>query len=135
MAGRQVGQWLAADDRVRRGDIIEWKTVKIATVGARYGAYSTLGDPDHTAVIAKDAVPTRRVVEGESLLPSELDEIEVVEQSRNSVPTEPKRTTYDMSAFERGEVWIYRPVPYEVFMGFPELTIRPPKGRQTEVIC
>lgn len=131
----QVGQWTAADDQVRRGDIIEWRSVKIATVGAQYGAYYILGDPDHTAVITKDVVSSRSPTEGESFLPSELVAIEVVEQGRNNIPPEPKRQTYDMDAFEQGEVWIYRPVPFEVLMGFPELTVTSPRGFPTQTIC
>jgi len=120
---KQVGRWRGGDDRVRRGDIVEWRTVRIATVGAPRGAVSILGDPDHTAVIVAEAIPRRSAVDGQPLLPSELGELAVVEQSVHSAP---KRTVYDLSAFEAGEVWIYRPISMDVYLGFPELVPQRP---------
>lgn len=120
--GKQVGRWRGGDDRVRRGDIVEWRSVKINFVNAVPGSWAILGDPEHTAVITKDSIPTRSPQDGRSLLPSELVSLEVVEQSRNNQPPEPNKKTYDMAAFEEGEVWIYRPIALEVYLGIPDLT-------------
>ncbi|KAF6749551.1 hypothetical protein DFP72DRAFT_1173436 [Ephemerocybe angulata] len=48
-----VGRWRGGDDRIRRGDIVEWRKTRI---GER-GGFSMLGDPDHTAVIVSDSGP------------------------------------------------------------------------------
>ncbi|KAH8115020.1 hypothetical protein DFH11DRAFT_1590976 [Phellopilus nigrolimitatus] len=122
--GRQAGRWRGGDDRVRRGDIVEWRSVRINFVGAPPGSYAFLGDPEHTAIITADAVPTRTPRDGESVLPGELRQLEVVEQSRNQ-PPEPKKQVYDMAAFEEGEVWIYRPVSMQVYLGIGELVCEP----------
>ncbi|KAI5119277.1 hypothetical protein M0805_008058 [Coniferiporia weirii] len=125
--GRQVGRWRGGDDRVRRGDFVEWRSVRIGIAGGAPGAIGILGDPDHTAVITRDAVPEGGALyDGGSLLPRALRELEVVEQSRNFQPTEPKRQTYDMERFEEGEVWIYRPVPMKEYIGFEEIECEPP---------
>ena len=81
---------------MRRGDIVEWRRVKINVVNALPGSWATLGDPDHTAVIVSDSVPLRPPRDGEALLPSELVQLEVVEQSVHSAP---QRKAYDMAAF------------------------------------
>ena len=130
----QVGRWRGGDDRVRRGDIVEWRSVKINFVGAQPGSWATLGDPEHTAVIVQDAVPTRTPHDGESLLPSEFMQLSVVEQSRNQ-PPEPKAQTYDMKAFEEGEVWIYRPVSMVGYLGVPAISATPPEGAATHKFC
>ena len=122
---RQEGRWRGADDRIRRGDIIEWKSVKIRL---QNGGQAILGDPEHTAIITRDTVPGYSVYDGMEMTPSQLGEIEVVEQSRNFVPTEPKRGVYDMEGFLEGEVWIYRPVSMEVYLGYRELECTPPEN-------
>jgi hypothetical protein len=42
-----VGRWREGDDRIRRGDIAEWREVKIGMKGAP-GSFYSLGFPDHT---------------------------------------------------------------------------------------
>ncbi|TDL27012.1 hypothetical protein BD410DRAFT_812755 [Rickenella mellea] len=125
--GKQVGRWRGGDDRVRRGDIVEWRKVKINIVGAPRGSYALLGSPDHTAIITRDSEPTRIPVDGESLLPSELVQLEVVEQSVNSPPD---KKTYDLAALEDGEMWIYRPVGMLEYLGVT-LEAKPPGGVET----
>lgn len=107
----QAGRWRGGDTQVRRGDIVEWRTVRIAMPN---GGYSTLGLPDHTAVIVSDAVPRRAVSDGDAVKPSELGSLEVIEQSLGSPP---KRQTYDLGMFQEGEVWIYRPIGMETYVG------------------
>lgn len=128
-SGHQVGRWRGEDDRVRRGDIVEWRSVKINVVGAPPGSYSLLGDPEHTAIITRDSVVRcgndRKVRDGMSVKPNALESLEVVEQSRNS-PPEPKQVTYDMEAFEQGEVWIYRPISMKVYLGYDDLECEVP---------
>lgn len=112
--GNMMGRWRGGDDRVRRGDIVEWRKVKINIVNARPGSWAKLGDPDHTAVIVRDSEPSRTPVDGQSLSPMELGSLVVVEQS---VKSPPERKEYDLSAFEEGEMWIYRPVGMQVYLG------------------
>ena len=112
--GNMVGRWRGGDDRVRRGDIVEWRKVKINTVGASPYSWATLGDPDHTAIIVRDTEPSRPPADGESLSPAELGSLEVVEQS---VTSPPQRKEYDLNAFEQGEMWIYRPVSMQAYLG------------------
>jgi len=112
--GNTVGRWRGGDDRIRRGDIVEWRNAKITLVNAPPGSWSTLGSPDHTAVVVRDAQPSRAPVDGAFLSPADLGSLEVVEQS---VGTEPQRREYDLGGFEEGEVWVYRPVGMEVYLG------------------
>lgn len=112
--GNMAGRWRGGDDRVRRGDIVEWRNVKINTVDASPYSWVTLGEPDHTAVIVRDSQPSRPPVNGQSLSPVELGSLEVVEQS---VTTPPQRKNYDLNAFEAGEMWIYRPVGMKAYLG------------------
>jgi len=111
---KMVGRWRGGDDRVRRGDIVEWRKVKINTVGASPYSWATLGDPDHTAVIVRDSQPSRQPADGKPLSPAELGSLEVVEQS---VSAPPQRKDYDLSAFEEGEMWIYRPISMHAYLG------------------
>ncbi|KAI8972606.1 hypothetical protein BD414DRAFT_510366 [Trametes punicea] len=107
----QVGRWRGGDDRVRRGDIIEWREAKLSRgPHARW----TLGNPDHTAIIVRDMVPRTAVADGMMVPPRALGTVEVVEQSLSSPP---KRESYDLAQFEEGEVWIYRPVSMEAYVG------------------
>ncbi|KAI0351683.1 hypothetical protein OH77DRAFT_1429521 [Trametes cingulata] len=107
----QMGRWRGGDDRVRRGDIVEWRT---ARVGKGPHSWAMLGNPDHTAVIMSDMVPRGTVADGMSVPPRELGTLEVIEQSLGKPPT---RATYDLSNLEEGEVWIYRPVGMEAYVG------------------
>ncbi|EKM52326.1 uncharacterized protein PHACADRAFT_260650 [Phanerochaete carnosa HHB-10118-sp] len=108
---RLDGRWRGGDDRVRRGDIVEWRS---ARVGMPNGGHAMLGDPDHTAVIVKDAVPSKSVRDGAVVLPSELGTLEVIEQSVGSPPS---RMHYDLNMFQEGEMWIYRPIGIEAYVG------------------
>ncbi|KAI0632811.1 hypothetical protein C8Q77DRAFT_1119858 [Trametes polyzona] len=107
----QAGRWRGGDDRVRRGDIVEWRT---ARVGAGPRAWALLGDPEHTAVIVGEMVPRVAVEDGMSVPPRDLGTLEVIEQSLGKPP---KRATYDLSQMEEGEIWIYRPVGMEAYVG------------------
>ncbi|KAJ8474667.1 hypothetical protein ONZ51_g7076 [Trametes cubensis] len=98
--------WDLANEALKsfdQGDILEWRLAKVSR-----GPYasSTLGNPDHTAVIVSDAVPRTAVADGMSVPPRELGTLVVVEQG---VTSPPKRESYDLAQFEEGEVWIYRP--------------------------
>jgi hypothetical protein len=112
--GNMVGRWRGGDDRVRRGDIVEWRKVKINFVGARPNSWAILGDPDHTAVIVRDSQPSRTPADCQSLSPADLGSLEVVEQSLGSPPD---RKEYDLAAFEQGEMWIYRPIGLQAYLG------------------
>ncbi|KAL6298409.1 hypothetical protein BKA93DRAFT_811399 [Sparassis latifolia] len=107
----QVGRWRGGDDRVRRGDIVEWRSARLA-MGR--GGSAILGNPDHTAVIVSDAVPTCAVGDGMSVTPSGLGTLEVVEQS---VGNPPARALYNLGGLEEGEIWIYRPVGMLEYVG------------------
>ena len=115
----QAGRWRGGDTQVRRGDIVEWRNVRM---GMANGGTAILGMPDHTAVITRDAIPTRAVSDGDSVRPSEIGSLEVMEQS---VGSPPKRETYDLRLFQEGEVWIYRPIGLETYVGV-ELTAQCP---------
>jgi hypothetical protein len=112
--GKMVGRWRGGDDRVRRGDIAEWRKVKIGIVGAPSNSWAILGDPDHTSIIVRDSQPSRPPADGEPLSPASLESLEVVEQS---VRSPPDRKTYDLNTFEQGEMWIYRPIGMQVYLG------------------
>lgn len=107
----QVGRWRGGDDRVRRGDIVEWRSVRVG-MGAH--GYAMLGSPDHTAVIVSESLPTVSVADGKSVKPAELGSLEVVEQS---VGSPPRRERYDLSQMQEGEVWIYRPIGMQAYVG------------------
>ncbi|KAI0742637.1 hypothetical protein C8Q80DRAFT_918156 [Daedaleopsis nitida] len=107
----QSGRWRGGDDRVRRGDIVEWRE---ARVGMGPHAWGILGNPDHTAVIVCDMVPKTGVGDGMAVLPAQMGTLEVVEQSLGKPPA---RARYDLAQFEEGEVWIYRPVGMEEYVG------------------
>ncbi|PPQ94289.1 hypothetical protein CVT25_004946 [Psilocybe cyanescens] len=126
--GREmVGRWRGGDDRIRRGDIAEWRRVKIGIKGAPPGSFYTLGDPDHTAVIVSDSIPSSTPKDGVNLSPSDLGVIVVVEQS---VGNPPKRTEYHLSCFQEGEMWIYRPISMKAYLGVSDITAVPPDGLQ-----
>lgn len=115
--GKRAGRWRGGDDRVRRGDIAQWKSVKIImdVPGGGRGA-GMLGAPDHTSIVVQDTIPSRRPTDGESFMPEELGRLEVVEQSV-STSSLPKREHYDLGGLDSGEVWIYRPIGMKVYLG------------------
>jgi len=123
-----VGRWMGGDDRIRRGDIAEWREVKIGLKGAPPGSLYSLGFPDHTSVFVSDSIPLPSAKDGGSLKPSDLGTIAVVEQSQGHPPS---RTEYDLSYFKEGEMWIYRPIGMKAYLGLGELAVTPPEEVQT----
>ncbi|KAJ2932733.1 hypothetical protein H1R20_g4360, partial [Candolleomyces eurysporus] len=119
-----VGRWRGGDDRIRRGDIIEWRTARITSVNAP-GSYTILGDPEHTAVIVSNSKVLPNVGDGLSIPPSALGSLTVVEQS---VGQPPVRKDYNLLGLEEGEMWIYRPIGFEVYLGISDLTPTPPES-------
>ena len=117
----QFGRWRGGDDRVRRGDIVEWRNARVGM--GPYG-HATLGNPDHTAVIISETVPRVAVADGQAVKPSELGVLQVVEQSIGSPP---KSENYDLGQMQEGEIWIYRPIAMEVYVG-ATLEAQCPKG-------
>lgn len=110
LARRGYGRQARRYCRVAQGGAWAWldahasgscRVQTINEVNAPRGSWSTLGDPDHTAVIVSDAVPSRTPIDGQALLPSELHSLEVIEQSAGKVPT---KRRYDLTAFSAGEV-------------------------------
>jgi hypothetical protein len=79
-------------------------------------AYALLGSPDHTAVIVSVDNRTLPVRDGSSLSPEQLGLLEVVEQSQGQAP---QQRTYDLASMSEGEVWIYRPIGLEEYVGVP----------------
>lgn len=114
--GSQVGRWRGGDDRVRRGDIVEWRSVRIVVKNGFRTSTKMMGNPDHTAVIVGDTVPSVPVSDGMLLKPADLGTLHVVDQSV-STGIKPKRDECKLSGLEEGEVWIYRPVSMERYIG------------------
>lgn len=114
--GRQVGRWRGGDDRVRRGDIVEWRSVRIVVKNGFRTSTKMMGNPEHTAVIVGDTVPSVPVSDGMFLKPADLGTLHVVDQSV-STGIKPKRDQCELSGLEEGEVWIYRPVSMEKYIG------------------
>lgn len=109
------------DTNVRRGDIVEWRKVRIVKPDGR--SWSDLGNPDHTAVIvntylSSDASANTQPADGDAIAPWEVGVLEVIEQSQGRVPT---RKEYDLIGMESGEIWIYRPVGMQEYVGIDQL--------------
>lgn len=117
----QLGRWRGGDDRIRRGDIVEWRSVR---VGMGQHGYAMLGTPDHTAIIVSETIPRVAVADGQAVQPSEVGRLVVVEQS---VGSPPKQQSYDLSQLQEGEVWVYRPIGMELYIG-AALTAQCPEG-------
>lgn len=98
---RRVEEGGAFSFTTQLGRVMTRRTQTINTVNAPRGSWSTLGNPDHTAIIVSDAVPSRTPQDGQPLLPSELHSFEVIEQSKGKAC---ERARYDLSAFSAGEV-------------------------------
>ena len=124
--GWMQGRWRGGDDRVRRGDIVEWRRARVGISGAQR-SYTTLGDPDHTAIIIRDTVPSVSPQDGATLRPGDLGVLAVVEQSQGRPP---ERRDYNLKFFEKGEIWIYRPVGMQSYLGLSAITTAPPLGLQ-----
>lgn len=121
-----VGRWRGGDDRICRGDIVEWRKVRMAT--DPWGGFALLGDPDHTAVIVSDGPPIPAATKGDlgvNIPPSDLGHLTVVEQS---VGQPPVRKDYNLHGLEEGEIWIYRPIALETYLGISDLTPTPPEN-------
>jgi hypothetical protein len=123
-----VGRWRGGDDRLRAGDIVEWRSVYIGT--AQYGRFSILGEPDHTAVLIKDTVPRCAVADGESVKPADVGVLTIVDQS---VGQAPRRESYDLAKLQRGEIWVYRPVGMVEYLG-STLSVDIPPGLEVFAI-
>lgn len=119
-----VGRWRGADDRLRAGDVVEWRSVRI---GMGYGAFALLGEPDHTAVLVQDTVPRCAVSDGQSVKPADVGVLTVVEQSAGHAP---KRDSYDLGKLQQGEVWVYRPIGMITYLG-STLSIDIPSSLET----
>ena len=78
-----------------------------------------------TAVIVDDSYPQNNPVHGETLPPASLGSLEVIEQSLGKAP---RRARYDLAAFEAGEMWIYRPIGLESYVGHLMTADFPPSG-------
>ncbi|ORY74056.1 hypothetical protein BCR35DRAFT_306838 [Leucosporidium creatinivorum] len=134
--GSAKGTWRGGDVYVRPGDVVEWRKVKIREVGMAEGSYSTLGDPDHTAIILSASSPVTLPSLSHTLLDtsyplSSLVSLTVAEQSPGQAPRE---RTYDLTSMSEGEVWIYRPVGLRNYVGTRvEAVWPPPKGASWEV--
>ncbi|BGP17702.1 hypothetical protein JCM10213v2_005741 [Rhodosporidiobolus nylandii] len=129
--GEVLGTWTGGDVYVRPGDVVEWRKVRIAEVGAARGGYSLLGDPDHTALILSAASPSSlpslsSTLTDASYLLSSLVSLTVLEQSLGHAP---RTASYDLAKLSEGEVWIYRPVAMERLAGLADLSPEWPKGR------
>jgi hypothetical protein len=122
------GRWRGGDDRFRAGDIVEWRSVRIGA--ARRGAFTLLGDPDHTAVLVEDTIPRCFVADGESVMPADVGVLTVVEQTAGHAP---KRESYDLAKLQTGEVWVYRPVSMIEYLG-STLSIDIPSGVETYAV-
>jgi hypothetical protein len=120
-----VGIWRGEDDRLRAGDIVEWRSVRIGMV--QYGSFSILGDPDHTAVLVQDTIPRCAVADGQSMKPADVGVLTVVEQTAGHAP---KLDSYDLAKLQQGEVWVYRPVGMIMYLG-STLSIDIPSGLET----
>jgi hypothetical protein len=116
---KMEGRWRGGDNRIRRGDIAEWRKVRI---GLR-GGFATLGDPDHTAIIVADVIPRRSPSDGERMSPAEIGTIPVIEQSQGKLP---ERREYDLGCLEEGEMWVYRPISMQVYLGVADLIAEAP---------
>lgn len=114
--GKQAGKWFGGDDRVRRGDIVQWRSVEIQVSVPGGVGKATLGAPDHTSIVVSDTVPSRTPWNGESLRPDEFGMLEVAEQSV-STNILPKVQEYEMGCLSGREVWIYRPIGMKEYLG------------------
>jgi len=118
----QRGTWRGGDTAVRRGDVVEWRRVRVGIKEPGRTGYSELGNPDHTAVIVQCYLSSYPGVntqpkDGEAIRPAEVGVLEVVEQSQGKPPT---RAVYDLQGMETGEIWIYRPIGMRSYLGIDE---------------
>lgn len=125
----------------------------IAEVGMPSSAWSTLGNPDRThmtflsvtsfpeisssfllwpdtAVILSAAQPSTPVSDGSPVPPSAFAALDVAEQSQGQPP---KRVTYDLTRMSAGEMWVYRPIGIEIYLGRDMLPEWPADGMHVVV--
>ena len=132
VSGTPIGMWRGGDDMVRRGDIVQWKSVKMdINVGWGRGT-ATLGAPDHTSIVVTDLVPGCSVGNGEWLDVARFGTLEVAEQSVSTGEL-PKKAEYDLGGLKQGEVWIYRPIGMKTYIG-TEFSPICPEGIETQSI-
>ncbi|KDE06223.1 hypothetical protein MVLG_03500 [Microbotryum lychnidis-dioicae p1A1 Lamole] len=124
------GVWRGGDCYVRPGDVVEWRLVKICVANAPKGSFSTLGDPDHTAVIVEVGTPKLTPADGEEIDVTQLPDLTVVEQSQGRPPL---LNTYNLSTMSTGEVWLYRPVPLVEYVGTEIKVEWPPQCQTWEI--
>lgn len=103
----QAGRWRGGDNCIRRGDIVEWREARINTSA---NAWSILGA--HTAIVVRESMPA--LGEGDRMRPVDIGSLEVVEQTSGRPPA---RKTYDLNQMMEGEIWIYRPIGMEAYIG------------------
>ncbi|KZV65897.1 hypothetical protein PENSPDRAFT_756132 [Peniophora sp. CONT] len=115
------GRWRGGDRCVRRGDIVQWRSVR--TGKTKRGPTTILGAPDHTAVIVRDCIPSIPVSDGCTLTPAQLGDLSIVGQN----PNPPKFDTISHAFMTEGEMWIYRPICMRDYVG-SEFEITPPPG-------
>ncbi|GAA5880843.1 hypothetical protein JCM3774_000496 [Rhodotorula dairenensis] len=134
-ASSTVGTWTGGDLYVRPGDIVEWRSVTIREVGMAPGSYSTLGDPEHTAIILSAGTPLAppSIAASPPYLDSNyplshLVSLTVVEQSLGQAPAQ---KTYDLAAMSHGEVWIYRPCGLKDLVGTDDIAAQWPPPVQS----
>ena len=116
VSGTPIGMWRGGDDRVRRGDIVQWRSVKIEVDMGWGRGTATLGAPDHTSIVVSDLVPGCSVENGEWLDVARFGTLEVAEQSVSTGEL-PKKAKYGLSGLRQGEVWIYRPIGMRTYVG------------------
>ena len=132
VSGTPIGMWRGGDDMVRRGDIIQWRSVKIELRMSWGRGTATLGAPDHTAIVVSDLVPGCPVEDGEWLEVAKFGTLEVAEQSVSTGGL-PKKATYDLGGLKEGEAWIYRPIGMKTYIG-TEFSPICPEGIETQSI-
>jgi hypothetical protein len=101
---------------------VEWRKVRLGKADG--SGWSDLGNPDHTAVIvntylSSDPQAKQTPKDGDSMAPWEVGVLEVIEQSKGKKPA---RAEYDLANMESGEVWIYRPVGLQDYLGIDKLS-------------
>jgi hypothetical protein len=105
--GGGKGVWRGGDTRLRRGDVIELKNMRMM-----YGnGYKFL--PMQDAIVTQDSEPVGSplVADGRQV---QLGEVQVVEQRVGDIA---RRTTYDFKSMDVEEVSVYRVVGQREYLG------------------
>lgn len=69
--------------------------------------------------MADDAAANTQPTDGAALSPWEVGTLEVIEQSQGKAPS---RAEYNLAGMESGEIWIYRPVGMQNYLGIEKLS-------------